>query len=163
MLFRSGRLPTSILFGEQYFCAPEHLDPGEQEGLAESYANLNGQRLYIEQNLPVEVRDHNLFVGAVMNIFFQRSEYCKEVLVPQGYSWLEFEALCNKAEQARKGVLLGFSEEIATDFVLDTSNEDSAEYSFVALGGLSIAYLSGIEPLGDYEWNVMTTLQDALH
>ena len=65
--------------------------------------------------------------------------------------------LFREAEITRKGVVISISKRVKEDFEVKPVDRD--QKSIVTLSGLTIDYITGIEPLGKYEWEELEKIQ----
>lgn len=59
----------------------------------------------------------------------------------------------------RKGVVLGVTEQVAKDFII-VSGDDNGDVGLICPSGINYRYFSGIEPLGDEEYDYLVQLQE---
>ncbi len=80
--------------------------------------------------------------------------------ITQDKLWRMFDS----AERTESGVLVGISGEVAVDYTeVAEDGERSNDERCIEVGeGLPIRYLTGIEPLGNKEWDQLADLQAQL-
>lgn len=72
------------------------------------------------------------------------------------------EDMWNEATRLRKGVIVGISSDIAQDYEEDNT-QDVDQCSVTTVEGLSLRYITGIEPQGDFEWEWLVALQERVN
>jgi hypothetical protein len=145
---------------------------------AQHYAEWNASKFYIVRNLGYRPKNFEEFSGLLggSTLYFQN---VPEFDTPRFKTWIDtmsewqdhlFEArehgLSAKkffniinASQNRKGVVLSFSPKILERYNI-TEDIDAPEEHVICSSSLSLECISGIEPLGQIEWDILVKLQN---
>jgi hypothetical protein len=160
-LAEHGELPASGSSGSEFFFAPEYLAPGEQEEHGKHYAWWNASKVYITQKLPFEVKDKERFMYMFEDDELLES-FIKEEASPHGITEEQLVGLFKETTAQCEGVLLGISSSITQDFKEGAFAGKDQKSVIIPQGGLPIKYITGIEALGQYEWDQLITVQESL-
>lgn len=156
-LAETGKLPASGSYGDKFFYVPEGI--GSYEGdqqQAETYAGINAVKYYLLNKLTFKPRNMENFMHMFVNdeLF---DEFIQEA-TENGMTEKDIRRIIREAEARRKGVLLTLSKRLKEDFE-EISEGFGDEHCVITQGGFSIDYITGIEPLGQYEWEELEKLQ----
>lgn len=156
-LARTGKLPASGSYGAELFYVPEGI--GSHEGdqqHAEVYAQWNATKYYILERLKFKPGDMEKFMymfddDKLLNEFIHEA-------MEHGMDKKDVRHLIREAEVKRKGVLVTLSKRMKEDFEEKADVADD-QRSVITSDGLPLDYITGIEPLGQYEWEELEKLQ----
>lgn len=153
-----GTLPTTGTYADVFYFAQidDKNQAQDQIKRATAYAEWNAKKRFILDRLPFKPKDPEVFMYALASDKLY-DEIALES-ISHGMTKDQLARLFNSANSSnRRGVLLSLSSDILQ---LPLSHEDENQSSTVIPGGLSINYINGIEPLGQYEWDVLVEMQD---
>ena len=152
-----GRLPSSGSYGAEVFYVPEGIGSSEgDQQHAEHYASWNALKYFILERIPF--RPSNM--EKLMYMFDDEdleNEFLEEA-AKHGVNKRQLHNLIREAERTRKGVLVTLSRKMVADFE-ERAGVDVDQRSVITPQGLPIEYITGIEPLGQYEWDELEKLQ----
>ncbi len=155
-LARHGKLPAEGTLGDSFYYAPEAANPGEQEQHARVFAEHEAKYRFLLSRLPYDPTDkQTLKFSDPTDVDYE------EIIIPEaikhGMKPRTVELLYYEGRQF-KGVLIGVTEAVAAYGELTTAIEDE-RYAIIP-DGLPIDHITGIEPLSDHEWDILTGLQE---
>jgi hypothetical protein len=160
----SGFLPPLGGWKNEFYFVPEGI--GSHEGdfeHASNYAELNAVKWFVRKHLHPRLEMINM---EVFNNYFMEFEPDFEdvsallrELNRVGVRRAEVDILRKQARKTRKGVVLILSNKIKDDYEV-TLGEGYDQYRIVANEGLPLFYITGIEPLGDYEYDFLAKIQE---
>ncbi len=153
-----GRLPAEGTLGDSFYYAPEAANPGEQERHARVFAEHEAKYRFLLSRLPYDPADkQTLKFSEPVDVDFD------DIVVPEGVTHgitpRTMELLYYEAREY-KGVLIGVTEAVTQYGEITTAIEDE-RYAIIP-EGLPIDHITGIEPLSDHEWDILTILQESL-
>lgn len=157
-LAQRGRLPAEGTLGNSFYYAPEAANPGEQERHARVFAEHEAKYRFLLSRLPYDPADkQTLKFSEPVDVDFD------DIVVPEGVTHgitpRTMELLYYEARKY-KGILIGVTEAVTQYGEITTAIEDE-RYAIIP-EGLPIEYITGIEPLSDHEWDILTGMQDSL-
>ncbi len=162
-LAEHGNLPATGSFGTEFYYFPEELGD-EEVGTAQFYAGRwaehNAVKIHVLKRLPFVPRDLGRFMWAVLESGEERDAFLREDAHQHGISMSKLIDMERQARACRSGVVLGLSADIERDFevVYEHDNERAVR---VDASGMPLQYITGIEPAGHYERDVLIKLQES--
>lgn len=171
-LSRSGTFLTRGVFGREFHFVKVGQSIGMRDHfsdavtVASDYANWNALQYWLLEvlkksfkfkpgNLPdfkhIIYKDDEVVIGD----FFRQAK-------PYGITESKFYQLVRIGEQRRKGALFFLSKKIAQDFKIGETGISDEGKIISPKSGLSINYVTGIEPLGEYERDVLEEMKKSI-
>ena len=164
-LAKSGRLPSNGSYGTDLFIAP--VIPGEDQlDHAKVYANWNGAKYYVLESLPFRPKNMERFMWLISDPDPEDPKL-KEVFeeaAQHGIDEDKLKQLVKEGNASRKGVVLSLSRKLIEDFKEEPDPDAPSaddQKKITLKDGLPIDYITGIEPIGQYEWDELVKIQDA--
>ncbi len=175
-LAETGRLPNGGRHPGRLYIVPmsNKLNPFTPREDAESYADWNAKKHFIRSYLPFEPTAEdmeNLSEYCSSNMGGKMREVDYQILDAKG----EIRRLIEKCEKnglgedqlvklrrkakSRKGVIIALSNSLSSDFELKSQENVPKECYIEVPDGLPIEYVTGIEPVGQYEWDALAKMQ----
>lgn len=155
-----GKMPVQGACENEFYFCPK---TGKQylngpRGEAEKYAGINGVRSYLVGLLKSKGSDlsHGDVMKvaesqSVMHCVFEDQEVVRDKImgVLECTTIRQLENYYQKLRNRRRGVLLGIRSSVLALGIQKSLDEDLV----LITEGLPIDYITGIEPLGDFEWD----------
>lgn len=166
-LARTGHFPTGGTFSREFHFLRVDQDsmPGflGRMTVAADYANWNAVQYWLLDALrksykfrPKNIADFKFIIHKddeiAMAEFFRESQ-------PHGLTEEAFYQLVRIGEQDRKGVIFFLSKKVAQDFRMEGTGIEDERKIIVPKRGLSIDYVTGIDPLGPHEQRVLEKIK----
>lgn len=161
-LSQHGTMPHSQFYGREFYYA--QLNPKSRKEVdfdyesqlehAEFYAEWNVWKYYVLERIGFVPSNMSGFM--YMEIDGQGDRLYKEFLeeaAEHGISEETIRKLIEEAQNSRKGVVVTLSKRVKKDF--KETKVDTDQRSISAPSGLPIEYITGIEPLGEYERGIL--------
>ena len=154
-LARTGRTPITGFTGNEFCFAmiTEEHSKSHQLDHAMHYAEIVGIRRYVLDKLPFIAQERG-------EIFSLEEEETMEAILQQGEQYNLTERhlfkLTKEAERNIKGIVITLSHKLKDNFKFLYDTDES--HRIIIPNGLNIDFISGIEPLGQYEWDTIESI-----
>jgi len=130
---------------------------------AESYANVLSQTHYIIAKLELDLGNpKHQYIGRVLQLgLSDEAEDMIDDFIKKGKTKKEIYKILNESKN-RKGVVIGIDKKVFDGFqckVGHPSDEDGNYLHMNCATGMDIIFITGIEPMGQQEWDYLTELQ----
>ena len=138
--------------------------PGEHDILERTskYARQNAESHYFIRVLDLDIEKKEDLIESFM--LSDRNYSMNEILKKHpklGFRRSNLLKIIRESEK-RKGFILGLNSKVLQSFIIENGDEKEGDLKIICSNGLSYEYLSGIEPLGQEEWNYFVKLQNSI-
>lgn len=175
-LHETGRMPDGgRCLGEFYFATISDFDGGPADFTRRVYAPKNAVIHFIISRLPFVPTEEDVQALSEYCDCDVRGKLCQNNQFSKGHADglhsviqkceraglddLTLNRFFQRAKRERKGIVLTIGNALARDFTVHTVRNDPEDSYVQVSGGLPIKYITGIEPCGQYEWDVLANLK----
>lgn len=158
-LAKTGYLPnTGRHKNELYFYPTNAVGIDNVIEETKMYSRWNAWKHFMTNQLPFEPNYDELcvFDDSDLSELPTLARQCEEYNISE----YQLNRLLGKAKRERKGVIISLSPDIINEFKLYTPSKVEQDERYIKVPqGLNIDYIAGIEPVGQFEWNVLEKYQ----
>ncbi|MFP4523392.1 MAG: hypothetical protein ACOCQQ_02565 [Candidatus Nanoarchaeia archaeon] len=158
-LAKTGYLPnTGRHENELYFYPTNAIGINDVGKETKMYSRWNAWKHFMTNQLPFEPNYDELcvFDDSYLSELPTLAKQCEE------YNIFEYQLnrLLDKTKRERQGVIISLSPDIVNEFKLHTPSKVKQDKRYIKVPqGLNINYIASIEPVGQFEWNILEKYQ----